>query len=174
MDINWIRQEVKKNIEEIDWIEIIRSSTALYKEVNDRSSVLGLSKGYVNFFKCAGYYTQHFIEDIKKIYPGVKIVNIRTSHQVAKLINEKIITLDSIKEDLTVVVGDKTTMESVLSRKGIPFIKFNIGVKRQRDIKTNTYSTTITWKKDGEKGIKIKEGDFVTMNRNSKLDNLLD
>lgn len=172
--IEWLRSEVSKDINDIDWIKVVRTSNILYRQKNDQSSYFGITKGYVNLIKVAGMYSVNELSiELKKIYGNDNVLLPSNSHKVIGMIKEGIITTNTIAEKPILLFTDKNTVESVFHRHGIPFIKFNVSDRNLRQ-SDGTHKRTYTWKRENDKSIKFDKNEFISINRDGILSSLLE
>ena len=178
MNLDWLRKEVLKEQNEIDWIKVSDLSKKFYNEENQKNSVFGLSKGFVNFIKVSYmHFATEFSNELHLIYPNVKIYQCKTQSALIKVIKDGVITRDSIRNDLVVVFSDKLTVETVFNRYKIPFFKFN-AARSYRSYKQEDVSykreDRFSWRKEGEKGFTWKKGTGLSMRRENILESLFD
>ena len=174
MDLNWIRAEVQKNQEDIDWLSIVDISRKIYDIENKKKSVLGLSRGYINFVKVTDYYGNKISDALYLIYPKIKIYKVSTQAQFNKMFKDGILNKKIMSDELVVILSAKS-IENVLTRNKIPFFKF-IARTINRSYKQPNGSfkrdERISWRKEGEKG--FTWSDSLSLRRDNILENLFE
>ena len=179
MDLDWVRKEVKKSPDKIDWLKIMDAAKEIYKEDNEKKSVLGLSKGFLNFIKSSYYDANSIMADINTIYNQNDIVYIKGAYHndALKALKEGKITKETIIEKIVILITDRTTVEKLLHQYSIPYIKFSTSVNSKRvgkpipGVKAE-FITTRRWKKEGQKGISWVKGQALALKRENVLDDL--
>jgi hypothetical protein len=172
--LEWLRSEVLKDINEINWIKVVRTSNLLYRQKNDKSSYFGITKGYVNLIKVGGIYScRELAIEMKKLYGDENVLLPNNSHKVVHMIKDGIITTDTIVQKPILLFTDKNTVESVFHRHGIPFIKFHLSDKGYKH-EDGTYHRVYNWKRENDSPIKFEKNDFIAINRDGILSTLLD
>jgi hypothetical protein len=168
MSISWIRDEVLKEEKDIDWISIINYAKKAHSEKSKNESVIGITKGYINFVKVSyEHYAKIVKDDLQQIDPDLKIYIASTQSQVIKLIKSKVFTFDEIKNDKIILISDKSTIETALRRYDISYIKFTF--KETRSSNKRVY----IWKKEGkDKGIKWEKDVLLSLKRENILNQL--
>lgn len=178
MDLNWIRQEVSKDENDIDWMSIIDVANILYKDQNKKTSLLGLSKGFVNFIKSSPY--SNIIEEIKSIYPNAKIFKIKSQSEAINLIKSvrgvlPEVNRQVIMDEIIVFISDKNTIETAFNRYKLPYIKYIATGYHKKIVSTDgksDYKNYYRWKRDGEKSIVWERGQGKSIKRDNLLDEL--
>lgn len=178
MNFDWLKEELKKEQENIDWLVVMDTAKKLYDEENKKKSVLGLSKGYINFLKVSYiHYGRELSTEIRTIYPEARIYTVSSQSSLIRLIKEHEITRESISNNLTIIISDKLTIETVFNRYKFPYFKF-IGGTTTRSYKQSDGSEKreirFTWRRDGDKGISWRKGTGLSMKRENILETLLE
>ncbi len=171
--ISWMKKELLKSPDKIDWLSIAEKSKKLYKEINDKESFLGISKGFVNLVRTSIYDTKEIISDIQLVYPTANIRVVKYCTDINKLIkNGDIKTL--LEEDVPLILlTDRATVEMTLPKNQIPYLKFSATKKSKSTVDVNgkrTYERSTNWKKAGEKPITWKTGGLVSIKRDNILE----
>lgn len=184
MDLNWLRKEISKNQEDINWLDILDTVNKIYKEENDKNSFLGISKGFINFVKVSWlHHGNELANEIKQMYPNARIYQVSTQSKAIKLIkptkdqsaevDRKIIT-----DNIVVFISDKNTIETVFNRYKLPFIKYISSISTKKiispDGNSSKYFTYYRWRKDGERGIKWEKGQGLSIKRDNLLEELFE
>ncbi len=180
MTLDWVRKEILKDQDKIDWMGIINTSKALYKEVNENKSFLGLSKGFINIVRCSYTFNQAE-EELLSIYNATDVIIIKAGLQsviLDILKSGEIINDFTLSNKIIIVITDKSTIESLLVKKNIPFLNFTMSIdtmrtKESMGLTTASYITTCRWKKIGEKAITWVKGQAISIKRDGILDELL-
>ena len=185
MTIDWIRKELEKYPEKVDWLAIAGASTKLYKEYKTPENFLGLKKGFVNLVSCNYYWHNGwkcFDEEafIKSLCPDAIIIKAQLQSDVVNYVKD--LTIDGFKkaftENMFIILSSKKTVDTYLNRINIPFIKFRSLIECE-SIKIKPGSVIpegkpyMKWRKEGSKEIKVKESDIIIHKRDSILEKLL-
>jgi len=182
MTLDWVRQEILKDQDKIDWMGIINASKVLYKEINENKNFLGLSKGFVNIIRTSHFSKFNRVEEeLNSIYNPDDMIIIKAGLQS---ILTNIVKSDSTINDYTlsnkiiIVITDKSTIESVLVKRNIPFLNFSMSLNTTRTeesmhLPTPTYITMCSWRRRGEKSITWIKGQAISIKRDGILDELL-
>lgn len=173
--ISWMKKELLKSPDKIDWLSIAEKSRKLYKEINDKQSFLGISKGFVNLVRTSIYDTKEIISDIQLVYPSANIRVVKYCTDINKLIKTGDIK-KLLEEDVPLILlTDRATVEMTLPKNQIPYLKFS-AIKRSKstlDVDVNgkiIYERYTNWKKAGEKPITWKTGGLVSIKRDNILE----
>jgi hypothetical protein len=150
----------------------------LYDEENKKKSILGLSKGYVNFLKVSyTFYGRELSQEILLIYPNAKIYTVSTQSALNKMVKDNIINRETISNNLVIVISDKLTVETIFNRHKIPYFKF-IGGSTTRSYKqsdgTQKRENRFTWRKEGDKGFSWEKGTGLSLKRENILEALFE
>lgn len=176
MDLDWLRAEVLKDPKEANWFKVSEVAKKLHDEENLNSSILGLSKGYVNFVKIGYYYqSDKYLNEVKLIYPNVKIHKFASQSALIKVLKGPELS-EYIQNELVIFTGDKSTLEPMFGRYKIPYVKFIMGESSKSYTKpdgSRGYQNRFTWRKDGNKGISWAKGDALSMKRDNLLEDIL-
>ena len=177
MTLDWIKSEISKE-KDIDWLGIMNTAKALYKEENEKKSVLGLSKGFVNFIKST-YSSHEVLSEIKGIYNPDDLVIIEAGYhsKLNSILKEGKINSELLANKYVIVAADKTTIEPLFNKYNIPYIKFssNRSSDHFKDENGKSYwKITFKWKKQGEKGIKWEKGKALSFKRENILEQIFE
>lgn len=94
--------------------------------------MLGFSLGFLNFIKGSPYSAGGISNEIKIIYPNIKIFIIRSQSQLIKMIKDGQISRETISKDMIVILSDKTTLETAINRYKIPYCTFKFAETTKR------------------------------------------
>lgn len=172
MSLAWIRKEVAKSPSKIDWLRVIETARDIYREENESESILGLSKGFLNFVKLSSYYdSKNIAAEILSIYNpnDVEILYGTYHNTVAKFIKEGKISQKTINEKIVVLLTERTTVERLFGQ--LPVMRFKSSYSYKR-VPGSPSISLCKWKKDGEKGISWEKGKSVALKRDNILDDL--
>jgi len=173
--ISWMKKELIKSPDEIDWLTIMDKSQKMYREINDKKSYLGISKGFVNLVRTQIYNTNKIVEDIKTIYPNANIKIVNSCSVLIKLIKSGEIETMINGSSPLIILTDKATVELTLPKNKIPYLKFTASGKSKSIIDSSgkrTYENSISWKRAGEKTLSWKQGGLVSIKRENILEAL--
>lgn len=164
--IVWVKQELSKE-KGIDWLGISEKSKLIYK-AEAKSTVLGFSKGFVNFVKVSSWYSiDQYINELRQIYPSANFIKSTKQYQVVRMVKEHTFSRENIDGSLTILLSDKNTIETVFNRYSIPYINF--GLRYDGYGGKNNFSLT----RPGHDTIKWVKGQGVSFKRENILDQLL-
>lgn len=169
MTLDWLRQEVQKEPNEINWLEVMNTAKSLYREDNENTTVFGLSKGFVNFVKCRStIYSNDLRNELLKIYKPDDLLFITVDKQsdLNKMLKGSQISSDVLSRKLIIVFTDKNTVEPLFNKYNVPYLKFNFS-------RTWTTPKVFKWKKEGSKQIVWKLGEVLSFKRENVIEELL-
>jgi hypothetical protein len=183
MDLNWLRKEIAKNQEDINWLDVLDAVNKIYKEENDKNSFLGISKGFVNFVKVSwSHHGTELANEIKQMYPNAKVYQVGTQSKAIKIIkptkdNPAEVDRKVITDNIIVFISDKNTIETVFNRYKLPFVKY-MGARASKRVTSpdgkSEVKTYYRWRRDGERGLKWEKGQGLSIKRDNLLEELFD
>jgi hypothetical protein len=184
MDLKWLREEIAKNQEDINWLNVLDTVNKIYKEENDKKSFLGISKGFINFVKVSwSHYGTELANEIKQMYPNAIIYQVGTQSKAIKLIKptkDKPAEVDkkTISDNIIVFISDKSTIETIFNRYKLPFVKYIGAITSKRvmspDGNKSESKTYYRWRRDGERSIQWGKGQGLSIKRDNLLEELFE
>lgn len=176
MTLEWIRKEMKKKPENIDWFQVQETANLLYKEYNKSNLTLKISKGFINIVRVDSYWRMNeYAKEVKQFYPNAKILTVTTQAAANKYIKDKTITMDSIKDELIVILTNKNTVDCLFNgerKLKLPILKFKL--TEGTSSKDGVRKSIITWKGEGMKPVKWEKGQGLAIKRDDILTAIFD
>lgn len=176
MTLEEIRKEVLKEQDQIDWVSIMISAKTIHRKVNENKSFLGLNRGFINVVRVPSWQSKEYIAELSTIYNpnDITFIDAPIQAKLLKVLKEgTLVNEDTIKNKLIVVLTDKMSIETLLARKNLLFLKFSMSMNSERIENSTQRITKCKWKKQGEKTITWIKGQGVSIKRDNILDELL-
>lgn len=173
MTLQWLRQEVKKKPETVDWFQVQETANILYRKYNKSNLTLQLSKGFINIVRVNySWSSSKFSDEIKQFHPNAKVITASTQAAANKYIKDKTITSETIKDELIVILTDKSTIDCLFNgerKMKLPMLKFKLTENTSYSKENKERKTIMTWKGEGMKPVKWEKGKGLAIKRDDIL-----